>query len=359
MKRLPLERGLRRACRDLGCVALIGLAGWGLTGCSVGSSPRAAEDPTPAAAPTILHEQAWAGTRSTGASAGGVVEGRELRTRRYVIRTTAASSASGLLLPGFMEGSLDRTLRELGLPKPEAPMEVFFLADRAEWAALLVRELPPARAERYLRIERGGFAENGRAFFFDLGVRDTMRIAAHEGWHQYAQSALIDPLPAWLDEAIATWMEGFKWETMGGARPVFLPWANEGRFARLRALHQAGQTRSLAELLESTPDDALAGAPSGAADYYAEIWALGLFLLDDAERRTAVERLLADAASGRLRPRMRAEGAELASWRVGSAAYVVYIEPDVGSAAAAHAAFVERLSGPGAADAISRGQRPW
>ncbi len=336
----------RRAIRALGASTACAL----LAACA--STPRADDAPSAAserAAPVILDERPW--------TFDGV-EGRVITTAHYRVHTTAPTTASGLLLPRFLESSLARYRTSITpLPEPPRRLDTFMMANRGEWARLTSTELPPSRAARYLRIERGGFAEGGRGFYFDLGVQDTMAIAAHEGWHQYTQATFRDPLPVWLEEGIATWMEGFRWDQGASATPLFLPWANLERFDRLREVHAAGRVLSLEQLLALTPDSTLARSPGAALDYYAQLWALAHFLNDDAGRRAALARVLRDGASGELRTHLRAQGFASGA-RTGAGVFTSYIEPDLRVASDEYAAFVARVVSTGSRDRVAQGLPP-
>src|SRR6185503_10436721 len=85
--------------------------------------------------------------------------------------------------------------------------------------------------------------------------RDTLAIAAHEGWHQYTQETFKHQLPIWLEEGIATYMEGYR--SSRDAEPEFLPWAN---FERRDALRDAVRSKKLIgmdELLTRSPQSFL------------------------------------------------------------------------------------------------------
>ena len=128
------------------------------------------------------------------------------------------------------------------LPPPQIAMDTFMVASRPQWEDLTIR-LMGERAPTYLRIDRGGFAAGGRGVFYTAGAGDdrtTLAIAAHEGWHQYTQRVMQDPLPVWLDEAMAAYCEGFRENPLLPAGVEFLPWANPERFDQLRSCWARG-----------------------------------------------------------------------------------------------------------------------
>jgi hypothetical protein len=237
-----------------------------------------------------------------------------------------------------------------------------------------------AQAELYLRIPRGGFAAAGRAIYFDIGAHDTLAIAAHEGWHQYVQRTFHDPLPVWLDEGIATYMEGHRWAAgtdSSGPTAVFLPWSNTERFDQLRAAAARGDLFSLQDLLTRTPQDLIdSPVPRGgrgsttdpALTYYAQLWALTHFLHEGEGGRYArpLATLLADAAEPGHRFRSviaavlgaSAARSALASRR-GPAAFLAYFNSDLTAAADQYARFVDQLVQPGSRGPIVEGRSPF
>ena len=292
--------------------------------------------------------------------------GQAMTTPTYRIFTTQRGTPLADRLPGFMEAALAHYPAALGpLPPPRRRLDVYVLSSRAEWARLTRDLLGEDRAARYLHIERGGFADDARAVLFDIGLHDTLSIAVHEGWHQYTQSAFAEPLPAWLDEGLATLMEGFRWEAQRPDRPVFLPWANVERFDHLRAAWARGQTVPLATLLESRPEDLIRASSDGTLTYYAQVWALAHFLNegDGARYRDALRRLLLDAADGRLRRAVQAHLGQRAARsavmrRTGPEVFVTYFDDDLEAASRRYDAFVERLVATGSKDRIIAGRSP-
>ncbi len=239
-------------------------------------------------------------------------DGRIFRTDNYRVFTTQPDTVLNARLPSFLEASLRhyRTLitgEASPLPAPAIKLDTYVLRTRADWA-VLTRQLTADQADIYLRIPRGGFAFAGKALLFDIGARDTMAIAAHEGWHQYTQRAFTQPLPIWLEEGIATLMEGHRFQ--GRGEPTFVPWFNPQRFDHLRTAHAAGRLVDLSALLADTPGDLLAGGRSDRAlVYYAQVWALSHFLLEGegGRYRAALQSLVRDAAEGTIDQRLASE----------------------------------------------------
>ncbi|TVQ59407.1 MAG: DUF1570 domain-containing protein [Phycisphaerales bacterium] len=292
----------------------------------------------------------------------GGAEGQIIRTRHYRIYTTETNAVLVNRLPGFLEAALDHYRNALGpLPPPPIRLDTFLMDNRSQWTRLTT-QLMGRDAPRFLRIGRGGFATNGRAVLYDIGLFDTMAIAAHEGWHQYTQRTFRDPLPVYLEEGIASYMEGHKW---AGSTPVFLPWANVERFDQLRAAAARDELQPLRTLLDSAPQDLLDHVGDGALTYYAQVWALVHFLHEGAggRHRETLRNLLIDASQGRMRnvlvnrygtnPGMTA----LASRR-GAAVFVAYFD-DLEAIEAEFERFMQALVRSGSRGPIVAGESPF
>jgi len=234
-------------------------------------------------------------------------EGVQITTPNYLLLTTAQHLPIAESMPRFLEASLARHRRFSGtslgrpaLPSPPGRMQVFLFASREEWAQF-TRATTDESAHPLLAIEVGGYSAGGRAVLFALPPnydRLTLKIAAHEGWHQYVQRSFREALPTWADEMMAVMAEGFVVDADGSYR--FEPLLNPERLSQLTALHQADRWRPLEELLTGDPTELLGSEPSLAVDYYAQLWALGIFLAVDQQDWSGIERLLRDAARGRM-----------------------------------------------------------
>lgn len=286
----------------------------------------------------------------------GDADGTVLRTRRYRVFTTSSRPILVERLPAFLEAALDHYQTSLTgngprLPEPPTKLDTYVMATRPQWATL-TRTLMRDRAELYLRIQRGGFAAAGRGVYRDLGsLNDTLNLAAHEGWHQYTQLAFRGRLPIYLEEGIATYMEGFRWDDRRPELAVFLPWANLERFRTLRAAEAAGRLMPLDELVRSSPQSLIATDQDAALVWYAQVWALVHFLHegDGGTHRAGLQRLLRDTAAGTSGTR-----------RLGrrSDPFAPYFGTDPMTLDPAYQAFVRRITAPGTQNAVTRGQSP-
>ncbi|MFG0274765.1 MAG: DUF1570 domain-containing protein [Phycisphaerales bacterium] len=291
----------------------------------------------------------------------GAAEGQIIRTRHYRLYTTERDPVLLSRMPGFLEAALAHYRGAIvALPAPPIRLDTYLMDNRAQWR-VLSRRLSPELAEQYDNIPRGGYASGGVGVFYDLGVYDTMAIAAHEGWHQYMQRTFREPLPVWLDEGLASYMEGHRW---AGGTPVFLAWANVERFDRLRADVSAGVTVPLDRLLDMRPADELGSTTGSALTYYAQVWALVHFLREGegGRYRDGLRDLVADAAEGRLSRRLLlrlgSEGADRRSMRIGPSVFHAYFGDDLDAIGREYDAFLREIVVPGARDAIVTGRSP-
>jgi hypothetical protein len=258
-------------------------------------SPRAQQSLPPPASPALLSPTLRIEDWSFETHPGSLIT-----TQHYRIYSTCPDADLVSRLPDFLERALTAYTTALGpLPSPQLHLDTFLLADRAEWEAL-TRQLMGEQAATYLKIERGGFASGGRAVLLPLGPRDTFAIAAHEGWHQYTQRTFKDPLPAWLDEGLAATFEGLTPDPTDPSRFLLAPAANPERLAQLRRAAARGQLLPLPQLCDTTPESLLQD-PDSALTWYAQAWALALFLRESPRYAPSLHTLLADAAAGRLR----------------------------------------------------------
>jgi hypothetical protein len=342
--------------------SLLTLAAIALAGCASTGAERVAQDEAP---PQNRH------TASAGAIAepGGAMRaavlraepwtyeghrGQVVRTRHYRIFTTETDALLAGRLPGFLELALEHYRTAITpLPAPDLRLDAYLMDNRPQWARLAQRLLGD-RAAPFLRIQRGGFATRGIGVYYDLGAFDTLAIAAHEGWHQYTQRVFRDGLPTWLEEGIASYMEGHRW---AGATPVFLPWANMERYDQLRAAAAEDRLPSLAEFIVSR--GAIGQAEEAGLDFYAQAWLVTHFLAS--ERRQGLTRLLTDAADGRLRRVVRAATRDRGAITAGADIQRVLFEAYFGDLAAAEAEyerFLTAVVAPGGRSDVAAGRPP-
>ena len=304
--------------------------------------------------------------------------GEILRTPHYRVYITDTRATTLERLPLFMETALAHyrvllTGSETPLPYPDMRMDTFILDTRPDWE-LLTKQLLGEQAAPFLKIRRGGFAYAGRALLFDIGTRDTLSVAAHEGWHQYTQRTFHQPLPIWLEEGIATLMEGHRWAGAKGGEPVFLPWVNVERFDQLRRAEAQHRLMPLFDLLKSSPQTLMNSSDAEPAlVYYAQVWALSHFLNEGCggKYRAGLQSLLHDAAAGRVAQTVvnvlgpqaaKASGSAvrgLMTINVGPGVFLTYFNLNLAEADREYQAFIKQLVQPGSRGAIVEGLSPF
>lgn len=349
---------MRRLCRWLAPLALLTL---GACASDPGPVPGDRGGPTSGAPISFVAERIpWSYQGRAG---------WRIITPSVDLRTTTSDRRLRARLPDFLELAQAHRLTAITPLRPgEDPLETYVLGTRSEWDALTRRVLGD-RARPYLRIERGGYSANGRGIFYDLGPRDTFVMAAHEGWHQHAQSSFIDPLPVWLDEGLACYMEGFRWRTDSPDRPEFLPWSNEERFDQLRRAVGTDRLVPLRELVHARPQDLIdtdrGGSP--ALNYYAQCWILVHFLVESEHgtRKPGLDALLRDAQGGRLLDRVsetqgQREAGVLRTRRTGAGALAAYWpDESLDTLDAEYRAFIARVVATGGRDLAIAGRSPY
>ncbi|MCH2147992.1 MAG: DUF1570 domain-containing protein [Phycisphaerales bacterium] len=285
---------------------LIMLAMLPWAGCTQPS--RTTNDPTPPSANPSL------GTRTVAEDEDGRsiatepwlfngVQGQRIETPNFEIYTTLENERLRSFLPRFYEASLDQYMTVFGeLPPPPNPLTSFIFGDRRQWMNK-TRMMLPEMSGSFETLGRGGYTYNAIAVLYDIDKyqwdQDTLRLAAHEGWHQYAQTTFEHQLPPWLDEAIATIFEGFRFRR-GELR--FSPDLNRERRYRLREAVRTDTLIPLQDIIESDPHEALAEGKSSLLTYYAQVWALARYLNEgeDGKYQAALRHVLLLAAQGDL-----------------------------------------------------------
>jgi hypothetical protein len=246
-------------------------------------------------------------------------------------------------------------------------MDLYVFASRAPWEAWTRRTLG-RDADLYLGLGRGGFTTDGTSVLYDIGRSDTLTIMAHEGWHQFSQKSLRDPLPTWLEEGLACWMEGTRM-SRDGQPTAFRPWRNFERWNEARNAVTGDRTLELRELLETSPQQCLQEGKDELLTYYAQVWALVHFLHDaeGGRHREGLRAMLRDAAQGRLLERVaasphagpdRATARRAARSRTGSLALREYVDPNLDRLSVQYDQFLRDITRRGAGDRIFKGESP-
>ncbi len=303
--------------------------------------PAAASAGPPGALPVA--ERSW--------SFGGY-EGLILETPHYRLHTTLERPAFRERLPVFMEVALSHYASAIvTLPPPPEALETYLFESRHQWEAK-TRQMLAEQASQYLRLGRGGFTTRGVSVLYYIGRRDTLAIAAHEGWHQFSQKTFRNPLPIWLEEGIAAYMEGYLSRPDG--TPRFRPWANLERYEALRQAQRQGRLVPLRELAARRPESLLQGGGEALLAYYAQVWALVHFLVEGEEGRyrPALERLLRESAA----PRAGRGGN--GSTRLGTDVLQSRFNRDLAALEQEYHRFVQAVTITGGREAVVRGESP-
>ena len=321
------------------------------------ASSASPADPSLSVAPVpqvaVLSEEDW-----TFATAQGSV----VRTANYRIFTTTDNPVMRQRLAAFLERALVNYRTALGpLPAPPQRLDAYLMNNRPQWEAV-TKQLMGDQADTLLKIPRGGYASRGFGVYYDIGLFDTLAIAGHEGWHQYTQRVFKDQLPVWLEEGVATFMEGHRWEEN---TPIFKPWANVQRFDQLRTAANKSGLLPLPDLLESRPQDFLDQTDDKVLTFYSQIWALVHFLNEGegGKYRASLRVLLEDAAQGRIRQTLAARLGERAAssalvQRTGPGVFLAYFSEDLDAVASEYSAFLQQLVQTGARGPIVEGRSP-
>jgi hypothetical protein len=288
---------------------------------------------------------AEAAVSASGWSFAGI-PGEKLQTRHYVIYTTAGTRALRQELPGFMESAYSQYLQLTGLAdKPAAPMVIYLLGDRGQWAAMTQTVTAPYQ-QTYLTIQNGGYCYQGVCVLWDLSHVATYSIAAHEGLHQFLFHRVRQPLPAWVEEGLATQMEGF---SPSGQSIALSPGQNNLRLVSLRTELSAQRWVGLSDLLESDAGEFLTTHSSlQGPEYYAQLWAMLSFILSEPDYSGGLRRMIAQAEAGNLQP-PPPPGAPPRSIEYNKAmsmpVFRQYIDPDLGRFEARYKGYARKLAG--------------
>jgi len=298
----------------------------------------------------------------------GEFAGRVYATPNARIHSTLPEGPLDRALPSFVERAIGHYRTAIvELPEVREPMDTYIFGTRGQWEQH-TRERLGRSAGPYLAMGKGGFTTEGDAILYDIGPLDTLTIIAHEGWHQYTQRTFKNPLPLWMEEGIACWMEAVRPGRGQSATSPFMPWRNHERFSELRNGLRRGDTIPLEALLDSTPEQFLRQGKDRMLLYYAQVWALIHFLREGENGRyePALKALLLDAANGTLVPRMTnsqafpnptARSMHIHS-RVGKWVVLEYFNPRFAEFKQQYEDFLKEVSRPNAAPRVWQGESP-
>lgn len=223
--------------------------------------------------------------------------GRKILTEHYQIHTTLTDPVLIDALPQFVEGCFEH-YRTLVPParEPNELMPVFLFATRAQWEAF-TRKFTGARARQFLQVRNGGYSEAGVSVIEYVSHSVTFPLFAHEGFHQYVHHCVGHDIPPWLNEGLAVECEGQRW---GVRLREFDPWYNPARRNVLAQALIANRLHPLRTLLRTHAGEIVGGSLQSIGSYYAQVWALVLFLREGegGKYATMFKTLLADLSTG-------------------------------------------------------------
>ncbi len=339
--------------------------------CALGCSSAVSLRTQPVSSELDVHPTAIADSKPTtfieGPWKDGGDNGVVVRTPHYVLRLSLREEPFRDRMPDFMETCFTAYASALGtIPAPVEPLEMYVFGERGLWEKWTRKKLG-RDAEIYIGLGKGGYTTDSVSVLYDIGRFDTQTIAAHEGWHQFSQQTLQHPLPTWMEEGIACYMEGTRLSRDGGPS-TFRPWRNFERWSELREAARAEDLIPVSELLDGTPQEFLQNGKNSLLTYYAQVWALVHFLREgeNGKYRDQFSQLIQDSITGKLAGRlalskaivgktMRHRAVEL---RTGNAVILEYFNADFPRFVEEFGNFVQAITSRGAGDKIYRGEFP-
>jgi hypothetical protein len=286
-----------------------------------------------------LNEEAWSFDGEPGV---------KQVTDHFEIHTTLKDEVLRDALPRFLETAYRLYVELLPPRQPQGPkLQTFLFNTRDEWDRFTRRTFP-ARYPIYARIQNGGFAEGRMCVVYYLRRAYTLSVIAHEGMHQYFGAHFSVPVPAWLNEGLACYCESFDFQ---GDQPVFVPRRNTFRLNPLRRTLTGDAVIPLRELLATNAGEVVSEGRGGLTQaYYAQAWALVVFLRHGADGRYAegFEKLLGHVRDGSLPG--HGQAARLATGSPGSVSpgegvFRAYFTHDLDGFEQEYRAYMEELAG--------------
>jgi hypothetical protein len=227
--------------------------------------------------------------------------GKRILTEHWDIRTTVRDDGFLELLPQFMEMSYAQYEKLFpNLPKEDTSRQLVYLFQtRQEWDAFS-EKLNPGQARVYRRIRSGAYCKGAITVAYYIRRSHTLSILAHEGLHAFVHRHFPGDLPAWLNEGLATYCEGYHY---GTTRPKFTPDRNEFRLNSLRESLLAENLVPLRRLLGTHSARIVRDTSPTVLSYYAQVWGLVVFLRygENGGYADRFDELLQDLGTERLR----------------------------------------------------------
>lgn len=255
--------------------------------------------------------------------------GHHLRTQHYDIYTTLDDLNLIQALPQMLESGYVY-YQQLIPPerRPDERMPAYLFVTREEFVQF-TRSLAPEKASKLVQVQFGGYSEDGVSVMRYGTHQATYSLMAHEAFHQYLRNCVQEHVPAWINEGLATLCEGQRWGAQG--LKWFDPGFNPQRRNDLAELMLQERTLPLKELLEINAGHVVGTTNSRIRAYYAQVWALTLFLMDS-PYADQYHQLRMDLSGGPWEARARAAFVGAAGdeqFNVGRELFRAYIDPDI------------------------------
>jgi len=245
----------------------------------------------------------WSGPKqlavmSVDADAAANPPCKTIRTQHYLISTTIMDRPDLLDRMGqLMEGAFAVYQSFVpGITSGTRPMECHLFATRNQWAQFTEAKTG-MDANIYLKISRGAYTIRDWFVAYYIGDIGTYSVAAHEGWHQFANRHFKGRLPPFLEEGMACMFEDVQWD---GDLPRFNLSMNPARAQSLRKAVDEGQLFPLEQLVTLHAGEIVNMSDVKIEAFYGQDWAFARYLWEgeNGRFRPALLKLLADTADG-------------------------------------------------------------
>jgi hypothetical protein len=291
--------------------------------------------------PFTVEEKPWAYGRA---------EGKLLITPHYEIFTTARDEAFVSVLPNFVETAHQLYMRLLPITDPtQQRSNLYVFGGRNEWEAF-TRQFAPERANTYMRIRSGGYAEPKGTVVYLLRQRyQTLAVVAHECMHMYIfRNCPPKSVPPWLNEGLACYCEGHDWQDH---TPVFTPGTNRFRMNSVRRALIKNNLFKIQEMLATNAGNVLRFSPDRVAVYYAQAWSMVAFLMHGGRYSEGFARLREELGTERMRLTVNGylasnPGRGGAMMSTGEALFRSYITDDLETFSAEYGVWLKKICQP-------------
>ncbi len=227
-------------------------------------------------------------------------EGTLLITPHYNIYTTVQDPEMVTVVPTLVETAHRVYQQVLPVDLPSASRSNLYLfQSRNQWERF-TRRFSPRRADVYMRIRSGGYAEPNGTVVYSLRRRYyTLAVIAHECLHMYIyRNFSMKAVPPWLNEGLACYCEGHEWQ---GHTPVFTPGKNRFRMNAVREALARGSLIKLEEMLATDAGRIVLLTPQRVKVYYAQAWSMVAFLMHGGKYEDAFARLRRELGTAKMR----------------------------------------------------------